>query len=641
VQFKLLGPLQIVGDAPVRTPTAPKLRKVLSLLLLNANELVSVSALMEELWGERPPASAPTTLQTYIYQLRRLVEGLASGADMTFLLTRPAGYVAQVADGALDVHEFERRVALGRVASKAGDIERKALLFAEALRLWRGPVCVDVPAGPLIGGYATLLEESRLAVMEERIEADLELGRHAEVIGELRGLVTDHPLRETFHGQLMTALARCGRRSDALLVYQQLRRILVDELGLEPSREIQQLQQAILDADRSLDLAPRSIVVAGRRSAATPAQLPAALADFVGRRTELDQIERITVGGDDDTRAVRLALISAEVGVGKTVLAVHAAHRIASHFVDGQLWAELGDGEADPGEILVDFLRALGAGPDEIPADTAQRSRLFRTMSAGRRLLVVLDAAGSAAQVRPLLPGSDGCAVLITASRQLHDLAGAQVVEPRVFNDSDGLLLLASIVGRERVEREPWAARALCAYVGHLPLALRAAGARLAVRRDWSIATFARRLADENRRLAELRGRDPEITAVLERACQPLSARERQVFGLLCRLPPPYFAQAEAEAALGELSGRLEYTIGRLVELRLVEVVRIRPSGWHGYRIGDLLRLYCRGPVETSAPREEGQAGVAGRAARFPPRPRVAQLEADATAAAAAWQDVG
>ena len=246
MRFNLLGPLEVLGEGGGCTPRTPKLRVVLAVLLMHANETVSMEWLVEELWGEEVPPSATATLQTYIYHLRKLLGGAAGGEDGAPLLTKPPGYQLRVEPGQVDAHEFERLARAGREALAGDDVPRAADLLRQALGLWRGAALADVERGPRLEAYVARLEEERLRVLEERIEADMLLGRHRELIGELKALTTAYPLHEWFHSQLIVALYRAGRRSEALEVYQLLRRLLREELGLDPSPELQQLQLAIL-----------------------------------------------------------------------------------------------------------------------------------------------------------------------------------------------------------------------------------------------------------------------------------------------------------------------------------------------------------------------------------------------------------
>jgi SARP family transcriptional regulator, regulator of embCAB operon len=261
MRFRVLGTLEVVDGNRICTPTAPKLRSVLALLLLNPNHVVTTQSLIEELWEEQPPASAQTTIQTYIYQLRKVLDvrkasehPRANAQLERVLLTKPRGYCLHVQSDQLDLYRFEALFAQGQEALRSGDIELASSVLRRALALWRGPVLADVAAGPLLQSRITALEERRIDALEQRIEADLRLGRHRQLIGELKALVAVHPLHEWFHAQLMVALHRCGRRAEALEVYWRLRRVLNDELGLEPSFALQDLQRAILSSDPTLEL---------------------------------------------------------------------------------------------------------------------------------------------------------------------------------------------------------------------------------------------------------------------------------------------------------------------------------------------------------------------------------------------------
>ncbi|HEU5110909.1 MAG TPA: AfsR/SARP family transcriptional regulator, partial [Micromonosporaceae bacterium] len=306
----LLGPLSLRRGGQMITPSAPKLRQVLSLLVLQANSVTRVDQLVEELWEESPPPSALTTVQTYIYQLRKLLKlsdkaGPASGrgADSPVLLSHPGGYILQLRSLTdIDAYLFEQFAERGRQELLSGNISDAADTLRVALGLWRGNVLEGVSTGPLLYAQVARLEERKRTVLGLRIEADLHLGRHQEITGELASLVSAEPTREDFSAKLMLALYRCGRRADALGVYQRIRQTLVEELGLDPAAELQRLHQQMLAANPELDLpaggAPATVVSATPRlPAVKPAQLPAEIPDFVGRAEELAEFERVLPDG--------------------------------------------------------------------------------------------------------------------------------------------------------------------------------------------------------------------------------------------------------------------------------------------------------------------------------------------------------
>jgi len=324
MDFSILGPMEVTAESSDMTPTAPKLRQVLAFLLLRRNGLVQTGEFIDELWGEDPPRSAMSTLQTYVYKLRRqLFERPGDGDER--LMTKPSGYILRIGSNDLDLGRFEARAEEGYLALESGEPQRAAMLLSSALSLWRGPALADVVTGDVLGAYATRLEESRMRALEQRIEADLRLNRHHWVIGELRMLTTTYPLHEGFHAKLMLAMYRSGRRYEALNVYRRLREVLIEELGLEPSPELTRIHQALLSSDPSLDSTgqqPRreAAVVSGPAAAVrTPAYgLPADIDDFAGRMDELARVERWLVGGDAARPSGGIVSISGMPVAGKT-----------------------------------------------------------------------------------------------------------------------------------------------------------------------------------------------------------------------------------------------------------------------------------------------------------------------------------
>jgi DNA-binding SARP family transcriptional activator len=535
-----------------------------------------------------------TTLQTYIYQLRRLL----GPAEESVLVTRPAGYLLRVESGAVDLERFERLVQEGHAALDAGDAAHALQILREALAQWRGPALADVVAGPFLSAQAARLEESRISALEQRIDAELQLGLHRELIGELKSLVVAHPLRERYHAQLMVALYRSGRRVEALESYQRLRTVFVDELGLEPSPELQLLQQQVLSVDPALDPAPRVPPAATLATGVpTPAQLPPDIDDFVGRADTVDTIERRLVHTEETRTAVPVVMLAGMPGVGKTVTAVHAAQRLRGHFPGGQLTADLRgltDDPADPADILAGFLRAVGIGDSQIPSSVEERSRLLRSWCADRRVLLLLDDAYSVAQVRLLLPGGTRCAVLITARRRLDGLAGAATIVLDVMRPPEAVQLLTTIVGHGRAGLEPSATEMIARHCGYLPLAIRAAATKLVARQHWPLSKLAVRLALEARQLSELQAGDLDIRACFEPSYRALGEGERRAFRQLSKLDEPEFPIWMAAVLLGTDAPTAETLLGRLTEGQLLRVTRREPDGEVYYGFHELLRHYAR-----------------------------------------------
>ena len=439
------------------TPVAqPRLRVLLGLLGVAGGRMVTAEALVDGLWGEEWSPTRERNLHALVYQLRRRLAGLEPGGGAR-LARAGAGYRLALGPGELDVAVFGELAGQGRGAARAGDAAAARELFGRALGLWRGAALAD--AAPLCGrlaGEAARLEEARLAVVEERAGCDLALGRHGEVAGELAGLVAEFPLRERLAALLMTALYRCGRRGEALAVYDATRRVLVGELGLDPGPELAGLQAQVLADDPAL-AAPAA--VRGGSAPATaqatppvivPRQLPAGAGFFAGREAELKELDELLdqadceAGADGPGGAVVISAVAGMAGVGKTALAVHWARRVAGRFPDGQLYVNLRGYDAEGAAVTAEevtgwFLVALGVPAGQIPANAQARCGLYRSVLAGRRVLVMLDNARDAAQVRPLLPGSSGCLVVVTSRSALAGLAAAEGARPLRLGTLEGL----------------------------------------------------------------------------------------------------------------------------------------------------------------------------------------------------------
>jgi DNA-binding SARP family transcriptional activator len=413
MEFRILGPVEVRDGAQRQLDLGgAKPRALLSILLVHANQVVSTDRLIDQLWGEATPPTARNVLQCHVSRLRRALQAGAGGAGPDpVLVTRPPGYLLRVGAGQLDLHRFEELLAQARQASAEGDRPRAAERLRAALALWRGPALAD--ASEMLRRTAgARMDEARLVALEERLDADLALGRHADLVGELEALVADQQDRERPRRQLMLALYRSGRPAEALEAYRAARRRLVEEFGLEPSPALQRLERDILLADPALDPAssPPGIDKDEPRPAPSgPYQLPPDIDDFTGREVAVAQVQELLEG--EQATAIVISAIAGKAGVGKTALAVRVAHRLRPRFADGQLYVNLRGAEdqaLDPADVLAGFLRALGVEGAVIPEGLEERVRLYRSRLADRRLLVVVDNAASEAQVRPLLPGSPG-----------------------------------------------------------------------------------------------------------------------------------------------------------------------------------------------------------------------------------------
>lgn len=603
--FCILGPLTVTHEDRDITPTAPKVRQVLALLLVRRNQIVQISEFVDELWGSRPPDSAMTTLQTYIYRLRKDVfdpTGLAR------LHTQPSGYFLEIKDDNVDVSRFERLSEQGRLSLEKGDTLQAVEQLSEALRLWRCEALVGVTKGEILSAQATRLEEDRLRALEMRVEAEMRLGRYRELISELKVLVRTYPLHERLHGELMTALDRAGRRYEALEVYRRLRELLVSELGIEPSPAIQRLHQSLLaggSGDRVASRLPTQPMVPAPRRATTrpansltiPAQLPPDVPDFVGRATPLRRVcDVLAARRDRSTTFAHAVSICGMTGVGKTTLALHAAHMCREQFPDGQLFADLRSTStpAAQADVLAGFLRALGVPEHQIPVSLEERSSLFRTWSNGRRILVVLDDASTGSQVAPLLPATPQSAVVITSRWDLRSLPGVQPVRLGVMSLAEGVELLSRLIGRNRVVAERDQAEKIANLCGLLPLALRCVGVRLAASPSWPLSKMASLIECGPSPLDQLRFAEFDIRADYDKTYLQLDPHDRSALRLLSLLPPSDFTAATAANLIGNGPDAVEAQLNRLVSHHLLDVKADDGGDTIRYELHKLTRLYAR-----------------------------------------------
>ena len=563
--FTVLGPVRVYGGGTVSDLGRSQRRGLLGYLLLNAGRVVTMEALIEALWGGAPPPSARAQIYSGIHVIRR--ELRASGIDE--VASTRGGYTLRADAANLDLALFEE---CARQAGTGQPPEQVVQSLRRGLALWNGPALSDA-SGAYVEAARAHLEEMRLGCVETLIEAELALGRHDRAIGELRRLVAEHPLRERLHEQLMLALYRGGRRTEALDLSRDLRRRLVEEHGLDPGQGVIELEQAILRADPVLAPPPDGVLhgslTAGpaRAPSRAPAQLPADTSDFTGRDRELAQVLPALAGRHGN--APPICAVTGPPGVGKTVFAVHAGHRIRESYPDGQLFVDLRGADsrpAEPTEALSGFLRALGVDVREIPEGPDERSALYRTMLADRRVLVVLDNATDESQIRPLLPGAGTCAVLVTSRRRLAGLGALTTVDLLPFDGEESVELLARIAGSERVAAEDPEAREVARLCGGLPLALRIAGSRLAARPHRRIGELARRLADEQRRLDELSYSGLAVRAGLDLSYQALGEAERRLLRRLAFLDVPEAGLWLAVAVSGERRADAEETLERLTD---------------------------------------------------------------------------
>jgi DNA-binding SARP family transcriptional activator len=598
VEFCLLGPVLIRVRGAVLPALPGKQRAVLATLLLHGNCRVALDQLAEAIWGDKPPSSACGTVRHYVKELRKQL----SVGGVSRIVTLPGGYMFRIDPGELDVAALEELLAEAAQAAAAGAWARASDRWRAAEGLWRGEPLADVPSELLQAIEVPRLGEMRLQALESRIEADLRLGRHHEVIAGLRKLAATHPLRERVRALLMLALYRDGQQAAAQAVFRDLRTVLVEELGTEPGAALRQLHQQILAADPALELPAQTRggravpgPAAGQPDAAmSPRQLPAAVSHFTGRAAELDALSGL-LGEVSRSRTVVISALAGTAGVGKTALAVHWAHRAAGRFPDGQLYVNLRG--YDPGQpvaaadALAGFLRDLGVPGQEIPDNVAERARLYRSRLAGRQMLVLLDNARDGEQVRPLLPGDPGCIALVTTRDALAGLVaadGAQRLDLDVPPLADALALLRSLIG-PRADDDPEATAALARLCARLPLALRIAAELAVARRPVPLADLVAELEASPLDLLDAGEDRADVRAVFSWSCRHLPADVAGAFALI-GLHPGVDLDVHAAAALtGTSTAQARKVLGRLHRASLLQTAGAGRYGMH-----DLLRAYAR-----------------------------------------------
>jgi DNA-binding SARP family transcriptional activator/uncharacterized protein HemY len=593
----ILGVLVVSRDGVQVDLAGIRRRALVCRLAVAGGRPVPAGQLAEDLWEGRPGPATPATLQSHISHLRRLL-----GPQQ--LVYRDGGYVLEFGADGVDAVVFDRETTAGLRQLAAGDPAGAAGLLHAALGRWRGAALGDVAGQLWAAGEITRLEELRLQATEALLDARLALGEHDAVVTAAEAAVAQQPLRERLWSQLMLALYRSGRQADALQAYQRLRQHLSDELGLEPGPDIAALHGAVLREDPGLDAPAQAAVLAQAgapaRAVPVPWELPADVEGFTSREVELAELDLLLPGGSpqpDEARGpVVISAVSGTAGVGKTALAVRWAHRVAASFPDGQLYVNLRG--YDPGQpvtatdALAGFLRALGVAGADIPLEEAERAARYRSLLAGRRLLVVLDNAATAEQVRPLLPGSGSVMVVVTSRDALTGLVardGARRLDLDVLPPADAAGLLCTLIGVQ-AEADLAAAAALAGQCARLPLALRVAAELVAARPDTPLAAMVAELADEGDRLELLdAGGDPRasVASVFSWSCRHLPPDAARMFRLLGLHPGADWDRYAAAALAGTSLARAGQQLGVLARAHLIQ------PGAGRYGMHDLLRAYA------------------------------------------------
>lgn len=637
MQFGLLGPVEVREQGRLLPGGSGRARLVLACLLIDADRLSPTDQLIAALWQD-PPASAKAQLHNLVSGLRRRYRA----ADPALIETRPTGYTLRLGPHRLDLAEFRALAGRGRAAAGSGDHTAALALLDRALSLWRGPALADLD-GPSTAAVREALHRERLDAAEVKLDAALALGDHDTVLREVEPLLAAHPYAERLYRHQMLALAGVGRRAEALAVYRRAYRRLVDDVGMEPGPLLRATERLILQGRPAAPSPPPARPV--------PRQLPPAV-ELAGRGPLLDQI----TGRLDGAGAGPVVLLVGPGGVGKSGLAVAAAHRLATVYPDGQLYADLRgshDTPADPYRILERFLRALGVPGADLPADPEERVTLYRSHLAAARMLVVLDDAADEAQLRPLLTGAGG--VLVTSRRQLAALLHAARFVVPALPAADAVQLLAAGAGEARVAADPAAAREIVRLCGGLPLAVCIVAARLAVRPDTPLDELRRRLAAQRGRLDELTVGDLDVRASIALSHDALPAGARRLLVRLSLITAADWPRWVAQALLDEPARPARAVLDQLAEVHLVEPLGRDAAGQDRFRLHELVAEYARERHRTDEPPAErdralhrllhGWPALAGAAddllgdANGAPDPRVAPPEDGARAVRAGALD--
>jgi len=596
MDFKILGPIEVraAGGQPIALGRR-KQRVLLAALLLNAGKAIPTHRMLDWLWGEQAPANAESNLYTYISALRRVL-GSPSRIEAS-----SNGYVLRVAPDEIDVRLFEELAAQGRRMLSEGRNDVALERYTRALGLWRAEAVLEGLSLPEpLRGEAARLERLRTIVVDASLEARLALGQHGEVLPDLEALTRRDPLNERLRTQLMLALYRSGRRADALAVYQHAREMLAAELGVDPGPDLVRMHRQILADDSALAAPSPSVAV---RRVFAPAELPIDSDAFTGRASEVSWL-RTALTSAAPGRIV-VSAVAGAAGIGKSAFAVHVAHQIADRFPDGQLYVNLHGSTPNvkplhPAEVLARLLRSLGGDDAAVPADVDEASARFRSLTDGRHLLFLFDNARDAEQVRPLLPASPTCRVLITARRMLTSLDTVTHLRLDAMAKDEMTTLLSRLIGGERVAADPWAARVIVRLCDGLPLVIRIAAARLVARPDLSLRGLADRLAVEDHRLSELQADDRAVRACFMVSYRALGAEHSRLFRLLGLLGGSDISVAVAAALADRSEEQAADLLDHLADAQLLEV---RDTG--RYRMHDLLCLFARERTRQEETEEE------------------------------------
>jgi DNA-binding SARP family transcriptional activator len=598
-RFYLLGPLEVVTSAGPIPIKAKRLRALLAILLLHTGQVVSIDRIVDGIWPDEPPRSVVENIRTYVSQLRSL---LHRGADRGRLESHPGGYRLLADPEELDLLRFTSLAADGRHALRLGDCSTAAVLLGEAIRLWRGDPLPELDLGPAMRAKTIALEEQRWRVQTDWISARLALGEHAELVATLRELIGERPLDEGLWRCLVTALYAMGRTGEALAACAAAHRTFVDELGIEPGPELRAAQAAILRGDEVP--VPRFGSATVLQGVPPPHQVPAAGPALVGRGEELRRLQTLVEDAGPGPARLRSVLVSGPPGVGKSATAVAAATAVRAAFPDGQLYLDLRGSTAEPvgaADAVTTLLGGFGVRPEAIPDGLDRRRSLYQSLLGSRRMLVLLDDAGDARQVAPLVPGAGRNLLIVTSRRRLADLEVDVRLDLEPLSGAEAVSMLGGIVGPERVDEEFTASMAILEACGRLPAAIRIAGARLAARPRHPLRVLADRLRAQDRVLDELSLNGLSMRRLFETSYRDLDPALQRCFRALGACSPTHVTAA----ALGELLQLPAHAADRQLE-GLVHEGLLSPGptrdGVPTYWMPTVLHTYARERLTTEGP---------------------------------------
>ena len=580
MEFRALGPIELWSAGQQHDLGSARARSVLAILMLTPRTIVPADALIDRLWDTRPPPKARESLSVYITRLRASLRQAADGGVR--LVGRAQGYLLDVDPESVDLHQFRRLRRQAEALIATGDYGHAAAMLREADGLWRGQALAGI-RGDWVARMRDSLEEERRAAILERVECELELGRHADLIGELRQLLAQYPLDETFTAHQMAALYWNGRPGDALSLYREIRGRLIDEQGTEPGPALSELHQRILRQDPQL-----AVRIADQRPGrlSRPDTLPPETVEFAGRSEELG----LLTAEHGDTP--RISVIEGMPGVGKTALAVHAARVVSAQYPDGVLYLNLhtddpGSPSLDPAEALHRLLRMLTVPATQIPATVGERAALWRAQLSRRRVVVILDNAARHDQIRPLLPMAGRCLILITTRRRLPDLAGARTLTLDVLSVDDAVTLFQRVAGRGRAQDEDAVAAAV-ALCGRLPLAIQLTAGRLAQDCPPRLADLIGELSQPPAQLGGAGAASPEVMSAFDLSYRALEPDHQRFFRRL-GVSPCAYVSLQAAAALGGCTlAEAEKALAALLDHHL-----LARAGAGQFRFHDLIRGYA------------------------------------------------